>query len=305
VIFLYIIIKIKMYIKKCKWCDKDIEVEKQCLFALHVSNCNSNPNKQKRIEKYKKLYSGKEKVERRILKQNCPKCGNEFEVKITDSEFKKNRYKKFCSRICANSHIVNNELKTKISKSCKNSEKVKQANRVLTKGRLEGVFYQKIKTAKENKVDIKFTCLYCGEEGIDIKYNKNRKYHTECWKKASGGIRKGSSRGKCGWYKGYWCDSSYELAYLIYNLEHDIEIERNKKGFEYFYKDEKHIFYPDFKVNSKLVEIKNYRSELTDAKLKSVNENITIYYKDTIKPYLNYAISKYGKNFIEIYEKGY
>lgn len=51
-------------------------------------------------------------------------------------------------------------------------------------------------------------------------------------------------------------------------------------------------------------EIKNYRSELTDAKLKSVNENITIYYKDTIKPYLDYAISKYGKNFIEKYEKG-
>ena len=42
--FLYILIK-KKYNKKCKWCEKEIEVEKQCLFALHVCNCDSNPNK--------------------------------------------------------------------------------------------------------------------------------------------------------------------------------------------------------------------------------------------------------------------
>ena len=34
-----------MYIKECKWCNKKIEVEKQCLFALHVCNCDLNPNK--------------------------------------------------------------------------------------------------------------------------------------------------------------------------------------------------------------------------------------------------------------------
>ena len=42
-----------MYKKECKWCKKRIEVEKQCLFALHISNCYLNPNKIKRIEKYK------------------------------------------------------------------------------------------------------------------------------------------------------------------------------------------------------------------------------------------------------------
>ena len=101
---------------------------------------------------------------------------------------------------------------------------------------------------------VKKICLYCGQKGYDYRNGKHekRKYHVDCWKKCSGGLRKGSSRGKHGWYKGFWCDSSYELAYLIYNLEHNIEIERNKKGFEYLYKDEKHIFYPDFRVDSKL-----------------------------------------------------
>jgi len=37
-----------------------------------------------------------------------------------------------------------------------------------------------------------------------------------------GGYQKKSGRGKWGWYKGFWCDSSYELAYVIYNLDHNI-----------------------------------------------------------------------------------
>ena len=287
-----------MYIKKCKWCEKDIEVEKQCLFALHVCNCDFNPNKKIRIEKYKILFSGKEKVERKVIKQKCPKCDNEFEIEITNSQYIRNKYKKFCSTKCSNSHIISDELKNKISESCKNSEKVKIANKVQTIGRISGRT-NRIKNENSKKI---FTCLYCDKEGVDNRYNENRKYHKECWIKASGGIRQGSSRGKSGWYKGYWCDSSYELAYLIYNLDHNIKIERNNKGYEYTFNNEKHIFYPDFRVNDKLVEIKNYRSELTEIKLKSVDEKIEIYYKDTINQYLEYVKNKYGKNFIEMYE---
>jgi len=286
-----------MYINNCKWCKKEIVVDKQCLFALHISNCDYNPNKIKRIENYKKLYKGKQKVERKTLKQNCPKCEKEFEIKLTDSEFRRNKYKKYCSTTCGNSRTMTNELKSKISKSCKNSEKVKIANRIITEGR------KKRKRESKKKNGIKFTCLHCGEYGYDYRYNKDRKYHNKCWKKISGGIRKGSSRGKCGWYKGYWCDSSYELGYLIYCLEHNIKIERNKRGYEYNYKGKKHLFYPDFRVNGDLVEIKNFRSKLTDIKLKSVNEKIDIFYKDTINQYLVYVINKYGKDFINLYEK--
>ena len=87
-----------MYIKECKWCKNKIEVEKQCLFALHVSNCDLNPNKIKRIENYKKSYTGKQLIERINLKQSCPKCKKIFEIKITESEYRRNKYKKYCSR---------------------------------------------------------------------------------------------------------------------------------------------------------------------------------------------------------------
>ena len=46
---------------------------------------------------------------------------------------------------------------------------------------------------------------------------------------------------------------------------------------------------------------KNFKSELTDAKLNSVDKEIKVYYKDTIKPYINYVVDKYGKNFIDLY----
>lgn len=281
-----------MYEKKCKYCNKNIIVVKQCLFAIHVANCNSNPNKKIRIENYKKTFTGKELVKRITLNLKCPKCGKEFESIATESTIKRNKHKKYCSIKCANSKDWSDEHKNKLSETCKNSEKVKIANELRVN-----------KNKQSNNNDkYKFVCLYCNEEGYDHRYCKDRKYHADCWIKISGGVKKGSSRGKCGLYKGYWCDSSYELAYVIYNIEHNINIERNKQSYDYILNGKKHKYYPDFRVNGKLVEIKNYRSELTEIKLKSVDEDIEIYYKDSMKPYLEYVIAKYGKNFIKLYE---
>ena len=279
-----------MYNKQCKWCNNEIIVEKQCQFALHVANCNDNPNKKIRSDKNKDRFKGIEKAPRQILKLTCPKCGVQFEQRLTQSKINSGKYRKFCSKKCSKGHIWSEEHKIKLSITCKNSEKILKANReiALKKGGIKKV---------------KFVCQHCGEVGIDNYYHKNRKYHTDCWKKVSGGIRQGSSRGKHGWYKGIWCDSSYELAYIIFCLEHNIKIERNKIGYKYVYKNNSHTFFPDFRVDGKLVEIKNYKSELTYAKLKSVDEEIDVFYKDSIKPFLNYVVNKYGKNFIELYEK--
>ena len=51
----------------------------------------------------------------------------------------------------------------------------------------------------------------------------------------SGGYRMNSGRGKKGWYKGIFCDSSWELAFLVYHLEHNLYIERCKEKRKYFY----------------------------------------------------------------------
>jgi len=224
------------------------------------------------------------KIERIEENRICPNCGTSFIVKGTMSEFNRGVVKKFCTRKCSNKRSFSDETKSKISKSLKISP-----------------FRYQPHSKGEIKL-IEFTCQFCGELGFDSRYKKNRKYHLECSKKCSGGIRKGSSRGKSGWYKGFWCDSSYELSYLIYSLENGIKIERNKEGFEYVHKNENHLFYPDFIVEGKYVEIKNFRSELTDDKLKYFPHEISIYYSDTIQPYLKYVRGKYGKKFTCLYE---
>lgn len=254
--------------KTCLNCHEDFFVE----YRLREQKCCS----------YKCSYNyQRKKKERELI---CGKCGKTYTLSITDYKFEKGDYRKFCSDKCSKGRKWSDEHKIKLSEICKNSEKVKKAN-------------QRIGISKR-KNGIQFTCLYCGEIGYDN--NKNRKYHSECWLKCSGGLRKGSSRGKHGWYENFWCDSSYELAFLIYCLEHDIKIERNRKGYKYHYKEKDHYYYPDFRVDGVLTEIKNFKSELTDVKIKSVDEKINVIYKDTINPYLEYVIEKYGKDFVKL-----
>lgn len=49
----------------------------------------------------------------------CKKCGNKFKIKCSENNFIKGKHKKYCSSSCANSHIVNEETKNKISNSLK------------------------------------------------------------------------------------------------------------------------------------------------------------------------------------------
>jgi hypothetical protein len=118
----------------------------------------------------------------------------------------------------------------------------------------------------------------------------------------NGGYRKGSGRGKSGRYKGFWCDSSWELAYIIYNLEHNIYFERNKEKFSYMFNGKKFNFIPDFIENGQFVEIKGYYSKQWEAKLNDFPHKIKILYKSDMKKYFDYVIDKYGKDFIKLYE---
>jgi hypothetical protein len=225
---------------------------------------------------------------------NCFICSDGFSIKQRDSDIpRKDKY--FCSRKCAcvYSSNVNKENKNiKISSSMKGNPKVIESSRKAGLATRE----------KSERIKINVNCLLCNE-AIETK-NPKRKYHSSCWTKISGGIKKGSSRGKCGWYKGYWCDSSYELAYVIYNIDHKIPFERNLEGFEYEYQGKVRKFYPDFIVNKGYVEIKNFKSEQTDSKISQFPHQIRIFYKEyMIENIISYVISKYGKNFIELYEK--
>lgn len=116
-----------------------------------------------------------------------------------------------------------------------------------------------------------------------------------------------TGRGIKGTYKGFWCASTYELAYVIYCLDHNIQIERNTKGFPYEFKGRKHLYYPDFIVNNEYVEIKGFWKEEVDIKASAVDKPIKILYFKDMDYIFSYIKEKYNKvvdkNIQELYEK--
>ena len=75
----------------------------------------------------------------------------------------------------------------------------------------------------------------------------------------SGGLRSGSGRGIKGWYKEFYFRSSWELAYIVYNLENKIKIYPSYDFFKYNFEDKERKYYPDFILeDGSYVEIKGY-----------------------------------------------
>jgi hypothetical protein len=115
----------------------------------------------------------------------------------------------------------------------------------------------------------------------------------------------GGGKGIKGYYKGFWCDSSWELAYVIYNLEHDILFERNIKTFKYEYEGKIHTYLPDYyiRLDNTYIEIKGWENERWKSKINQFPNKLIVIKKKDIKKYLNYVIQKYGKDFIKLYDK--
>lgn len=203
--------------------------------------------------------------------EKCLRCNKEH-----DGSFGSGKY---CSISCANSRTFSNESKKRKSESNKNTPPWNK-----------GVKWS-ITTSK---------CLYCGS---DIKHRKStpKKYHAECWTKVSGGYRKGSGIGKSGWYKGYWCDSTYELVWVIYQLDHNKPFERNLKKYSYDWNGKTKNYIPDFIQNDTIIEIKGYVTEETKIKF-SLIPNLKILFKKDLEKEFEYVKSKYGSDFTRLYE---
>ena len=101
--------------------------------------------------------------------------------------------------------------------------------------------------------------------------------------------------------KVFFCDSSWELAYVIYCLDHKIDIKRNTEKRTYEYNGKIKNYIPDFIVEGKLVEIKGYKTDEWLAKL-SANPDVKVLYEKDLQPILDYVIMRYSKKFVELYE---
>lgn len=231
----------------------------------------------------------------------CKNCGKEFTEKY--SKWSDGR---FCCKECARSYSTKNkrkEINEKVSKTLlkKSDERIKCNPRV---------------------------CCICGKKFIPTRRNNNEGFHrretcsTSCARKLQNITRKklnhslgggyrlnGHRKSYKGWYKGIYCDSTYELAYLIYCLDHNIDIKRCKETFKYEYEGKIHTYHPDFVVNGDIIEIKGIKSDIVDVKLKAVNKPIKILYYNDLIDIFEYVSKTYNKkyrknsnNFYELYE---
>lgn len=301
-----------IYMFKCE-CGKEFENPQS--FNGHKSHCKIHAlakgksirqveleaaNRGKKTSNtYKVKAANKAKVSSKLWKAKqhyCECCG-----KLMIEKFGSGR---FCSRACANSHKHSEETKQKISNKLK----------VVASGCVLKSKQNSIEIIEKYKKSPKY-CVICGKE---LTYNQ--RFNKTCCEKCKnellrqtttaavklhGGNLNSTRNAKYGTYNGIECDSSYELAYVIYCIDHNISIKRNNQGFKYTYQGEPHIYYPDFIVNNTYIEIKNYWTEQVQAKIDCFPKNLNyqIIYKNKIKKYINYCKKVYGNNFTELYDK--
>lgn len=108
---------------------------------------------------------------------------------------------------------------------------------------------------------------------------------------------------KKGWYHGIFCDSTWELAFVVYYIEHNLYIARCKEQYKYNFENSEHIYIPDFITDDGIIEIKGRKNKKALEKEKKFPQ-IKVIDANLIKPYLNYVIEKYGNEFWKLLYEG-
>lgn len=152
----------------------------------------------------------------------------------------------------------------------------------------------------------KITDYIAGQASTPDKEIERRRKISEYAKSRNfGGLTPKSGRGKKGWYKGYFCDSTYELVYVIYNIDHSIPFKRCDRFYTYEVDGKIHKYYPDFELNdNSLIEIKGYHTPLVDIKLQSVTDRpIKVLFEKDLKYAFDWVKENYNYKYLyDLYE---
>lgn len=196
---------------------------------------------------------------------------------------------RFCSAKCArgfSTKAKRDEINKKVSEKTRNTVFV-QGTRVNISTKL---------CKKCNLVEVKRTQKYCDEcRPIALSENISKKN-----KGKTGGHREKSGRGICGNYEGFFFQSSWELAWIIFSLDHGKIFTRNNEKFSYVYGNKTYKYVPDFILdNGEYVEVKGYWTDKWQSKMDQFPYKLIVIGKQEIVPFINYAKQKYGDKFFE------
>ena len=223
---------------------------------------------------------------------------------------------RFCGKECKNQNSLRNH-----ERCCKsNPNSTFKGHKGWNKGLHTGSFQNKQTyicefckkewiTTKSNYTNhIKYRCLENPDRKIVFHgpTEEGKKRLSEVAKRRGlGGFVPDSKGGKekRGYYKGLYCMSSWELAFVVYNLDKGEIVEQCKEHFDYEMNGEKHSYTPDFKIGNVYYEIKGWHRPDTDFKVNAFPKDKTLVLldgKDQNEIYIKYAKEKYGTRFWEV-----
>ena len=105
---------------------------------------------------------------------------------------------------------------------------------------------------------------------------------------------------KGGWYNDIYFMSTWELAYYLYMIDHNVKITRCTDRYMYHFEDKFHYYTPDFVINdTTIVEIKGYEHSKDFAKyaaMKAANLDFVVLYEADLRDMINYVKTKYNVN---------
>lgn len=281
----------------CKFCGR--EFSKPTSLGAHVSNCKQNPNFAKTRAKTSKtrLNNARQQNPLITIKLKCENCGKIFQQTITQKEFERKTFHKCCSQICAHSFAAKNvsmETRRQVIK------------KLVQTRRLFGLY----KRAKPKR---RF-CEACGKPIIDVQFKHSKYCSVDCRvskrheklshaAKTTGfaGYNEAYKKAKRGWYKGFWCGSSWELAFLLWALDHKLNIKRCDKVLKYEFEGKLRRYYPDFEIDDIIYEIKGYEDKFAKAKQQAFPNVVVLKYAE-MKDKIEYVKNTYGNEFVNLLE---
>ena len=301
----------------CKYCKKEFKSGQS--LGAHIVHCKENPNNH--IKEFAKRRTEHARLKNPLLhyKLICCICGNNYEIDEYKNNFDNGKYKHTCSDKCAKILTYKNtNLEEKNKKISENSKHVPSYCK--NKHLENGVWVENSEEYNKELYDSKkVICKYCGKEFIiteknkkgylkDIKFCSNdckSQYFSELSKSNDfGGYEPNSiKKHHHGNYHGIHCDSSWELAYLVYCLEHNIPIKRCDIIRKYTINKKEKTYFPDFIINdNQIIEIKGFFDKNAKAK-KEQNPDILVLFEEDLREILQYVSTKYGNKFWEtLYE---
>jgi len=215
-----------------------------------------------------------------ITMKVCPKCNTQH-----------SRPGRFCGRSCSN------------SRSWTISDRLKKSEAALTSPHVQSA-YQKRAQPKEARICVVCSLTYYVRPNSPSRFCSrtcfHQNEHVRIWTKKAGGYRLGSGRGKSGWFEGAYYDSSYELAFALYNRDQNLGYVRNTTQFDLTQVQ----YIPDFvhATTGGYVEIKGFVTDKDRLKWSLFQPPLLVLTKVELEPVFDYVHKKYGPDFIQLYE---